>query len=71
MGQSTNLTRPGLPHTGRLYGCVNLAESKHDSYGYSTRPCHSNRLEHGHVTRACPYRAQVKSNSEKATFEGS
>ncbi|KHG07390.1 hypothetical protein F383_34306 [Gossypium arboreum] len=25
---------------------------------------------HGHVTRACPYRAQVESNSKKATFEG-
>ncbi|KHF99576.1 hypothetical protein F383_38542 [Gossypium arboreum] len=47
MGQSTKSTRSGLPHTGRLHGRVNLAELEHDSHGYSTRPCHSNRLEHG------------------------
>ncbi|KHG16580.1 Peroxisomal membrane pex13 [Gossypium arboreum] len=29
MGQSTKSTRPGLPHTGRPQGCVNLAELKH------------------------------------------
>ncbi|KHG29881.1 hypothetical protein F383_36270 [Gossypium arboreum] len=28
-------------------------------------------IAHGCVTRACPCRAQVESNSEKATFEGS
>ncbi|KHG25073.1 Uncharacterized protein F383_30405 [Gossypium arboreum] len=56
MGQSTKSTRPGLPHTGSPHGRVNLAESKHDSHK---------------VTRACPCRAQVESNSEKATFEGS
>ncbi|KHG00412.1 atp-dependent dna helicase mph1 [Gossypium arboreum] len=71
MGQSTNLTRPRLPHTGKPHGRVNLVELKHDSHEYSTCPWHSNRPEHGHVTRACFYRAQVKSNSKKATFGGS
>ncbi|KHG20446.1 UDP-N-acetylmuramoylalanine--D-glutamate ligase [Gossypium arboreum] len=33
MGQSTKSTRPGLPHTGRPHGSVNLAISKHDSHG--------------------------------------
>ena len=27
-------------------------------------------IEHRHVTRTCPCRAQVESNSEKANFEG-
>ncbi|KHG06901.1 hypothetical protein F383_33668 [Gossypium arboreum] len=56
MGQSTKSTQLGLPHTGRPHGRVNLAESNHDS--------------HRRVTRACPYRAQSESNSEKANFEG-
>ncbi|KHG04841.1 hypothetical protein F383_29330 [Gossypium arboreum] len=56
MGQSTKPTRLGLPHMGIPHDRVNLAESKHDSRG---------------CTRACSYRAQVESNSEKATFEGS
>ncbi|KHG25890.1 Minor capsid VP2 [Gossypium arboreum] len=33
MGQSTKSTRPGLPHTGRPQGRVNLAKSKHDYTG--------------------------------------
>ncbi|KHF98514.1 hypothetical protein F383_37843 [Gossypium arboreum] len=70
MGQSTKLTRPGPPHTGRPHGHVNLEKLEHNSHGYSTRSCHSNRLEHGRVTRACLCRAQVKSNLERATFEG-
>ncbi|KHG21526.1 hypothetical protein F383_27779 [Gossypium arboreum] len=36
MGQSTKSTRPGLLHTGRPHGRVNLAESKHDS-----QACHT------------------------------
>ncbi|KHG12453.1 atp-dependent dna helicase mph1 [Gossypium arboreum] len=70
MAQSMKSTRPGPPQTGRPHGRVNLAELKNDSHGYSTHPCHSNRPEHGRVTRACPCRAQVESNSEKAPFEG-
>ncbi|KHG04501.1 hypothetical protein F383_29725 [Gossypium arboreum] len=46
MGQLMKSIRPGLPHTGRPHGRVNLEESKHDSHGYNTRLCHSNRLEH-------------------------
>ncbi|KHG22421.1 hypothetical protein F383_28097 [Gossypium arboreum] len=49
-------TRPGPPHTGRPHGRVNLA-------GLTTAL--SNH------TRACPCRAQIKSNSEKANFKGS
>ncbi|KHG00125.1 Alpha-N-acetylgalactosaminide alpha-2,6-sialyltransferase 1 [Gossypium arboreum] len=59
MGQSTKSTWPRLPHMGRPYGCVNLARTWLEI------------IAHRRVTRACPCRAQVESNSEKATFEGS
>ncbi|KHG25638.1 hypothetical protein F383_32959 [Gossypium arboreum] len=47
MGQCTKSTRPGPPHTGRPNGRVNLTESKHDSNGWTTRPCLFNKLDHG------------------------
>ncbi|KHF97290.1 Retinoblastoma-related 2 [Gossypium arboreum] len=34
MGQRTKSTQPGLPHTGKLHGHVNLAESKHNAHGH-------------------------------------
>ncbi|KHG06541.1 hypothetical protein F383_33063 [Gossypium arboreum] len=44
------------------------------------KPCHTGSsharvfrgsiTSHGRVTQACPCRAQVKSNSKKATFKG-
>ncbi|KAG8478486.1 hypothetical protein CXB51_028213 [Gossypium anomalum] len=38
MGQSTKLTRPGDPHTGRSHGRVNLEELKYDSHGKPIDP---------------------------------
>ncbi|KHG29319.1 hypothetical protein F383_35670 [Gossypium arboreum] len=32
---------------GRPHGHVNLAESKHDSHGWTTHPCLFNRLDYG------------------------
>ncbi|KHG29813.1 hypothetical protein F383_36201 [Gossypium arboreum] len=57
MGQSTKSTRAGPRHKHRPHGRVNLVELEHNSHGYSTRPCHSNRLEDGRVIRACPCQA--------------
>ncbi|KHG09667.1 Carcinoembryonic antigen-related cell adhesion molecule 7 [Gossypium arboreum] len=71
MGQHTKSTRPGPPHNGRPYGRVNLAKSKQNSHGWTTRSCLFNRLDHERVTRTCPCRAQIESNSEKANFKGS
>ncbi|KHG08608.1 hypothetical protein F383_35893 [Gossypium arboreum] len=35
-----------------------------------TRPCQFGRVEARRETQACPCRAQVESNSEKANFKG-
>ncbi|KHG22724.1 atp-dependent dna helicase ii subunit 1 [Gossypium arboreum] len=55
---------------------INMAWTS--SHGQTTRPCQFGRIKarapkviaHGRVTQACPCRAQIESNSEKANFEG-
>ncbi|KHG23011.1 hypothetical protein F383_28965 [Gossypium arboreum] len=59
MGQNTKSTRPGPPHTGRPHGRVHMTGLNRPEVNV-----------HGRATWACPCRAQVKSNLEKATLEG-